>query len=81
MKKYLVDASQAKARFSTLLDEVEKGEEITITKYGHPIAKLIPIKKSDHLKSRQQAIKELIEFGQDRRLAGLNWKKLRDQGR
>jgi len=33
---------QAKTHFSQLLERVAKGEEITITKHGRPVARLIP---------------------------------------
>ncbi len=38
-----IAASQAKTHFSMLLEQVEKGEQIIITKHGHPVAQLIPI--------------------------------------
>ena len=37
-----VGAYEAKTRLSELLDRVEKGEQIVITRYGRPIARLIP---------------------------------------
>lgn len=33
--------TQAKANWTNLLDRVELGEEVTITRYGKPIAKLV----------------------------------------
>lgn len=36
-------ATEARTRFSQLLDEVEKGRVIVITRKGKPIAKLMPI--------------------------------------
>jgi len=38
-----VDIHEAKTHLSRLLKEVEAGAEITVTKDGHPIAKLVPI--------------------------------------
>jgi prevent-host-death family protein len=35
-------AYDAKSRLSELLDRVEKGEEIIITRHGKPIARLVP---------------------------------------
>ncbi|MET0906213.1 MAG: type II toxin-antitoxin system prevent-host-death family antitoxin [Tardiphaga sp.] len=32
---------EAKAQLSSLLDEVERGVEVTITRHGKPIAKLV----------------------------------------
>lgn len=37
-----VGAYDAKSRLSSLLDRVEHGEEIVITRHGRPIARLIP---------------------------------------
>ncbi len=35
-----VSVAEAKARLSELLDRVERGEEIVISRRGHPVAKL-----------------------------------------
>jgi prevent-host-death family protein len=35
-------AADAKARFAQLLDEVERGKTIRITRHGKPIARLVP---------------------------------------
>jgi prevent-host-death family protein len=40
MKK--VQAAAAKAHLAELLDEVERGETIVITRHGKPIARLVP---------------------------------------
>jgi prevent-host-death family protein len=37
-----VQSSSAKARLAELLDEVERGETVIITRHGKPIARLIP---------------------------------------
>ena len=37
-----VGAYDAKTRLSELLDRVEKGEQIVITRHGKPVARLIP---------------------------------------
>jgi prevent-host-death family protein len=37
-----VQASDAKAHLSQLLDEVERGETIVITRHGRAIARIIP---------------------------------------
>ncbi len=41
-----VGAYEAKTHFSELLEKVEAGEEITITKHGTPVARLVPVTKS-----------------------------------
>lgn len=37
-----IQASDAKARLAQLLDEVEHGETVVITRHGRPIARLVP---------------------------------------
>ena len=37
-----IQSAEAKARFSSLLDEVERGETIVITRHGKPIARIVP---------------------------------------
>lgn len=37
-----VQASDAKAHLPSLLDEVERGETLIITRHGKPIARLVP---------------------------------------
>ena len=38
-----IGSFEAKTHLSRLLDEVERGERITITKHGEPVAMLVPI--------------------------------------
>jgi prevent-host-death family protein len=73
-------AFHVKTHFSSLIDQVEKGEQITITKHGHPVAKLVPI--SGNTEERvHETIQRLKEFSQSKTLGGLDWKSLRDEGR
>jgi len=37
-----VQASEAKAKFLSLLDDVERGETILVTRHGKPIARIEP---------------------------------------
>ena len=37
-----IQASEAKARLSQLLDDVERGETLIITRHGRAIARLVP---------------------------------------
>jgi prevent-host-death family protein len=51
-----IKSSDAKARFSELLDEVERGETIAITRHGKIIADIAP-----HAEGRRQLVREAIE--------------------
>jgi len=73
-------AFEAKTHFSALLEWVEKGEQVIITKHGHPVAKIVPTTNVNNEQMRQ-AIQRLKEFAKDNKLGGLDWKKLRDEGR
>lgn len=75
-----IGAFAAKTHFSTLLDQVEKGEQIVITKHGHPIAKLVSVKSTDR-EQIKQTIKRLKKFSSSNLLRGISWKALRDEGR
>lgn len=75
-----IGAFQAKTHFSVLLDQVEQGEQIIITKHGHPVAKLVPVTTVNQVR-KHQAIEHLKQFAKSNKLGGLDWKKLRDEGR
>ncbi len=48
---------EAKNRFSELLSAVEQGEEITITRYGSPVARIVSISNAS---LAQQGQKERV---------------------
>ena len=53
---------EAKTHLSSLLDEVEKGGEITITRHGKPVAKLVQATAEfspEEIERRRQAIARL----------------------
>ena len=60
----------AKTHLSSLVDEVEKGHEIVITRHGKPVAKLVRAKASEDrmspeaIERRRKAWMELREIGQ-----------------
>jgi len=58
-----VQASEAKAHFSELLDEVERGETIVITRHGRPIARIMPQAdlRSEEIRKAIEEIKALRE--------------------
>jgi prevent-host-death family protein len=42
-----IQASEAKTKLLSLLDDVERGESMIITRHGKPIAHLIPAAQAD----------------------------------
>ena len=76
----IMAAADAKARLSEMLDRVERGEEITITRHGEPVAKLVPVPRHDPAAARQ-AVEAWLNRPDRPTLGGLSWKQLRDEGR
>jgi prevent-host-death family protein len=75
-----VGAFEAKTHLSELLDRVEKGEEITITRHGTPVAKLLPVDHWDRVAVRG-AIDELRRLRKGTKLRGLKIRDLVEEGR
>ena len=76
-----IQASAAKARFAELLDAVERGETVVITRHGKPIARVVP----EDTARREEIRLAMAEIKEMRKRAGratveeiLSW---RDEGR
>jgi len=57
---------EAKTHLSSLVDEVEKGREVVITRHGKPVARLVPAEQKltpEEKEKRKKALRELWEFG------------------
>ena len=76
-----IGAYEAKTHLSDLLERVEAGEEITITRHGSPIAKLVPVKKEASPEERAAAIARIQKLAGGLSLNGLKIKDLIREGR
>ena len=76
-----VGAYAAKTHLSELLEKVEAGEEITITKHGAPIAKLVPVRKEASAEERVAAIKRIQKLGAGLSRGRLKIRDLINEGR
>jgi prevent-host-death family protein len=76
-----VGAYEAKTHFSELLEKVASGDEITITRHGLPVARLVPIKKRHTVEERRAAIARIERLSERVSLAGLKIKDLIEEGR
>ena len=76
-----VGAFEAKNRLGALLDRVERGEEIVITRRGRPVAKLAPVDAGFDLAKARRAVAGLIEASRGVMLGGLKIKDLIGEGR
>ena len=75
---------EAKTQLSALVDQVEAGQEVTITRHGRPVARLVsPIAAVDTERSRA-AFARIVQRRKAMGGAGLSWdelKAMRDEGR
>ncbi len=75
-----VGSYEARIHWGALLDRVAKGEEITITRYGVPVARLVPARPAVQRDVRE-AIEELKAFRKGRTLAPYTIRELIEEGR
>ena len=73
-----VGSFDAKTNFSALLERVERGEQIVITRRGKPVARLMPIATPRKV---SDAVTKLRELRKGTTLGDFSWKELRDSGR
>jgi len=69
----------AKTHLSALVERVQRGEEITITRHGMPVARLVPAdtRRSDP----RAAIEGIRELRQGVKLRGVTIRELIEEGR
>lgn len=77
----VIGAYDAKAHFSELLDRVVKGEELTITRHGTPVAKLVPLQRAASAEQRRASIRLWREMSRGLTLGGLKIRDLINEGR
>ncbi len=75
-----IGAYEAKTHLPRLLDEVAKGERITITKHGHPVAVLVPPETAG-TRAVEAVMARFREFRKGNLLDGLSIRALIDEGR
>ena len=64
-----VGSFEAKTKLAELLDKVEAGETVTITRRGKPVARLVPATVDEGERARRRALIEEIKrwrVGKDR---------------
>jgi prevent-host-death family protein len=76
-----VSTHEAKNRLSALLAEVARGVEVTITKRGVPVARLVPATPSFDRDKARRAAAGLREASRGVTLGGIKIKDLVDEGR
>jgi prevent-host-death family protein len=75
---------EAKNKLGQLLDLVERGEEIVITRHGKEVARLVPPQKAVNREQARAAIRRIRERAEKLKLGPFEWaewKSYRDEGR
>ena len=76
-----IGSYEAKTHLPALLKRVEAGETMTITRHGHPIARIVPMEGPVRL-TPAEAVERMREFGKGRALgADLTLRDLIEFGR
>ncbi len=73
-------ASESTIDLTELLDRVERGESVIITRQGKPIAQLMPTTLVPK-RERNEVVRDMLEFGKGRKLKGMSIQKMIDEGR
>ena len=76
-----VGAFEAKNKLGTLLDWVEQGEEVVITRRGKPGARLVAADTGFDREKARRAVAGLLEASRGLSLGGLKIRDLIDEGR
>jgi len=75
-----VGVYEAKTKLPRLLNRVARGESITITRHGIPVAMLVP---PEAVRGRpvREVVAELVTFARGRRLGGVSLRRMIASGR
>lgn len=79
-----IGAFEAKNKLGHLLDLVEAGEEVTITRHGKEVARLVPARAARSRDEARAAIKRIRDRAAGLKLGKFDWaewKSYRDEGR
>jgi len=76
-----ISAFDAENRFDALLDWVEKGEEVIITRHGRPVARVVSAQGGFDRDKARTAVRNLLAASRGITLGGISIKELVDEGR
>lgn len=80
----VIGAFEAKNKLSALLDQVERGEEIVITRHGKEVARLVPPKGAvnrDAARAAMERLRARTKAENHGPFDWAEWKAYRDEGR
>ncbi|HSI55856.1 MAG: type II toxin-antitoxin system Phd/YefM family antitoxin [Ramlibacter sp.] len=72
---------EAKNNFSALIEQVEKGEEVRITRHGKEVVRMLPMRRKPVITDEQIA-RELDQIDALHKVIGPGpgWRELREEG-
>jgi prevent-host-death family protein len=76
-----IGAFEAKNTLGALLDRVEKGEEVIITRRGKPVARLAPLRAERDVARARKAMEELRALSKGQILGDIELEDLINEGR
>jgi prevent-host-death family protein len=79
-----VGAQEAENTLSALLDRVERGEEVRITRHGRKVARLVPDLPQHDVDEARAALARISAMAKEAKAGPFNWeewKAYRDEGR
>jgi prevent-host-death family protein len=79
-----IQASEAKTHFLRILDEVEQGQSVLVTRHGRTVARIEPVQETDEARHerRERAFQGILELR--KRTKGISIEQIladRDEGR
>jgi prevent-host-death family protein len=66
-----IPATEAKAKFSAILSDVERGEVVDITRHGKTIARILPAESDERRKRALKAMEDMEALRKSRPPTGL----------
>jgi len=79
-----VGVFEAKNRLGHLLDLVEQGEVVVISRHGKQVARLVPARPIRSREQAREAVRRIRDRAEQRKLGPFDWsdwKSYRDEGR
>jgi prevent-host-death family protein len=79
-----VGAFEAKNKLGQLLDLVERGEQVLITRHGKEVARLVPARQHVSREEARAAVQRIRARAEQHKLGRFDWaewKAYRDEGR
>ena len=73
-----VSVTEAKGQLTELVRRAEAGDEVVLTRHGHPAVRLVPVKTALDRKSRRAVLEAARASGSSKAKAGLNAARSQD---